>query len=118
MKAKIASILARTTPNNASYVRAAALVPDVIDESNWHLAHFPKNAVTQEEVRLASSIRTAARKSQLDEIKMRNHAKRVIGTELLEDEGEADEDGHTDKGINASDDENIEADEDTDPTAD
>lgn len=114
MKAKIVSIAAGSALNHAGYVRAVALVPDIIDESNWHLAHFPKKAVTPEEVRLASNIRTAARKSQIDEQKMRNHAKKVAGN----DEGAADEDEETDEGTNVSGDENTEADEDTDPNAD
>lgn len=112
MKAKIASILAGTPQNHAGYVRAVALVPDIVDESNGHLLHFAKKSVAAEEVRLASHIRAAARKSALDERNMSAYTQGEDKISQLENEGCVDEDEDMDEGIYASGDENSGIDED------
>lgn len=64
MKAKITSILASRIPNDGDYTRIIHELPDKIHEENLHLCYFPRNSATTQEVKLASQIRSAARKYQ------------------------------------------------------
>lgn len=64
MKAKITSILAGQIPNNDDFVRVINELPEIIDDYNLHLARFPKNSASPQEIRLAAQVRTNAKKYQ------------------------------------------------------
>lgn len=64
MKSKISIILAGGVPNDNDYMRIVNEIPEIIDNHNLHLAHFPKGTATSLEVKLAYQIRAAAKNYQ------------------------------------------------------
>lgn len=64
MKAKITTILTGKTPNNDDFIRVINELPEIIDDHNLHLARFPKNTASTQEIRLAAQVRTNAKKYQ------------------------------------------------------
>lgn len=64
MKHKISTLLAGDVPNDTDYIRVVNELPELIDNHNVHLAHFPKKTATPVEVKLAFQVRNAAKNYQ------------------------------------------------------
>lgn len=64
MKFKITTLLAGEVPNDSDYMRVVNEIPEIIDNHNMHLAHFPRKTATPLEVKLAYQVRNAAKNYQ------------------------------------------------------
>ena len=106
MKAKIASLLAGVPPNDTEYMRVVKKFPENVNDTTRHLTYFDKGNASTNEIRLATYVRAASRKSELDEKTMGSHPTGKKRARGVDEEGgetgteDVDTDAFEDKDVN------------------